>query len=383
MPWMETNPMEQREQFLEDVRRGRMSFSALCAHRQISRKTGYKWVARGAEEGRQGLADRSRAPKHCPHKISAEMATLLCELRLQHDDWGARKLLAVLQRRHPGRTDWPAPSTVCDLLSREGLVRHPKRRRTRPAHPGGGAIHTEAPNDLWTADFKGQFRTGAVYCYPLTIVDLHARYLLACHSRTTTRTRAAWPVFEWAFREYGLPRAIRTDNGVPFATTSIHGLSHLNVWWMKLGIQHQRITPATPSENGAHERMHRSLKRRAIRPARGSLSAQQRAFNAFRTEYNEERPHETLGMATPASRYTPSPRPYPTRLRDPEYPGHFLVKAITTGGTFRLHRRVLYLANALTGELVGLDEVDDGVWHIYFGTVLIATLDERDYLITE
>lgn len=193
----------------------------------------------------------------------------------------------------------------------------------------------------------------------------------------------AWPIFEWAFREYGLPRALRTDNGVPFATTSIHGLSRLNVWWMRLGIQHQRITLATPSENGAHERMHRTLKRRAIRPARATLGAQQRAFNAFRAEYNDERPHESLGMETPASRYQPSPRPYPEPLPEPEYPGHYLVKKITTGGTFRFGTRVLYLANALTGELVGLDEVDDGVWYLYFTTVLIATLDERDYSIRE
>ena len=312
------------------------------------------------------------------------MATWLCELRAKHDDWGARKLLRVLQGRHPRHRDWPAPSTVCDLLSRQGLVRHPKRRRKRLEHPGAPAIHTEAPNDLWTADFKGEFHTGdGIYCYPLTIADLHARYLLACHGRTTTRTSAAWPIFEWAFREYGLPRAIRTDNGTPFATISIRGLSKLNVWWMKLGIQHQRITPATPSENGAHERMHRTLKRRAIRPARATLGAQQRAFNAFRAEYNEVRPHEALGMETPASVYTPSPRSYPERIPEPEYPGHFTVKGITTGGTFRFGNRVLYLANALTGERVGLDEVDDGIWHIYFTSVLIATLDERDYIIRE
>ena len=376
--------MEQREQFLQDVRLGRMSMTDLCAHYQVSRKTGYKWIARGAEEGRRGLADRSRAPHHCPHKIAAEVATWLCELRAKHDDWGARKLLRVLRGRHPRHQDWPAPSTVCDLLSREGLVRHRKTRRKRLAHPGGGAIHTEAPNDLWTADFKGEFHTDdGIYCYPLTIADLHARYLLACHGRYTTQTVAAWPIFRWAFREYGLPRAIRTDNGVPFATTSIHGLSKLNVWWMKLGIQHQRITPATPSENGAHERMHRTLKRRAIRPARATLAAQQRAFNAFRTEYNEERPHESLGMETPASVYTPSPRAYPERIPEPAYPGHFKVKAITTGGTFRFGNRVLYLANALTGERVGLDEVDDGIWHIYFTSVLIATLNERDYIIRE
>jgi putative transposase len=384
MPWLETNPMDQRLQFLEDVRLGRMSMTELCAHRQISRKTGYKWIARLAEEGRRGVADRSRAPHHCPHKITDEMASLLCAFRIKHDDWGARKILKVLRARHPERDDWPAGSTVANIFAREGGAPRPRQRRPRPDHPGAPAIHTEAPNDVWTADFKGEFRTGdGIYCYPLTIADLHARYLLDCRGRYSTKTVTAWPVFEAAFREYGLPRAIRTDNGPPFATVGIHGLSRLNVWWMRLGIQHHRITPATPSENGAHERMHRTLKRRAIRPARATMAAQQRQFNVFRAEYNDERPHEALGMETPASQYTASSRPYPARVPVPEYPGHFTVKKITTGGTFRFANRVLYLANALTGELVGMDEVDDGVWHIFFNTVLIATLDERNYIIKE
>lgn len=384
MPWQETQSVDQREQFIEDVRRGRMPVLQLCAHYGVSRKTGYKWIARAREEGRQGLKDRSRAPHHCPHKLSPELADLLCALRATHDDWGARKLLAVLQRRHPRRTDWPAPSTVSALLAREGLVTPRRRRRARPEHPGGGRIHTTAPNDVWTTDFKGEFRTGdGTWCYPLTLADQHTRYLLACRARPSTQTVTAWPVFEWAFREYGLPRAIRSDNGAPFATVGLHGLSRLSVWWLKLGIAHQRITPGTPSENGAHERMHRSLKRRAIRPAQPTMRAQQRAFEAFREEYNEIRPHETLGMATPASQYAASPRAYPSRVLAPEYPGHFTVKGVTTGGTFRFHNRLLYLANALSGERVGLDEVDDGVWHIYFGAVLIATLDERDYIIRE
>jgi transposase len=210
--------MDQRLQFLEDVRLGRMPMTALCAHRQISRKTGYKWIAREAEEGRRGLADRSRAPHHGPHKISDEMATLLCAFRIKHDDWGARKILKVLKDRHPKRDDRPAASTVADLFSRTGLARRPRQRRPRPDHPGAPAIHTVAPNALWTAGFKGEFRTGVgIYCYPLTIADLHARYLLYCRGRSSTKTVTAWPVFEAAFREYGLPRAIRTDIGPPFA----------------------------------------------------------------------------------------------------------------------------------------------------------------------
>jgi putative transposase len=245
-----------------------------------------------------------------------------------------------------------------------------------------GPIATAEPNDLWTADFKGQFRTGnGVYCYPLTIADQHTRFLLTCHGLLSTETATARPIFERTFREYGLPGGIRTDNGVPFATLAVHGLSYLNVWWMRLGIVHQRIHPGAPQENGAHERMHRTLKRRAVKPVQRTCAAQQKQFDAFRAEYNTERPHDALGGDTPASRYAASRRPYPERLPTPEYPGHFLVKRVTDAGTFRFQHRLLYIANALVNQHIGLEETDDGVWAIYFNTVLLATLDERDFLI--
>jgi hypothetical protein len=242
---------------------------------------------------------------------------------------------------------------------------------------------TAAPDDFWTADFKGQFRTGnGLSCYPLTIADLHSRFLLTCHGLLSTQTVTARPVFERAFREYGLPVAIRTDNGVPFATQAIHGLSYLNVWWMRLGIGHQRIRPGCPQENGAHDRMHRTFKREAIKPVRATCTAQQRNFDAFQSEYNTERPHEYLDQATPASRYRSSPRPYLDRLPPFEYPGHYQVKKITAGGTFRFQNRLLYLANAMVDQQIGLEETDDGIWAIHFNTVLLATFDERDYIIT-
>jgi transposase InsO family protein len=373
--------VDERLRFIQDALSDRFTMAALCARYGVSRRVGYKWLARYEEEGRQGLCDRSRAPHHSPQRIESALAELLCELRRQHPFWGARKLLRVLATRHPDVTGWPAPSTAADLLARRGLVQRRRRRRI-PQHPGVVPPTTTAPNDLWTADFKGQFRTGdGVYCFPLTIADLHTRFLLTCHGLLSTQTVTARPVFERAFRTYGLPRAIRTDNGVPFATQAVHGLSFLNVWWMRLGIQHQRIHPGRPQENGAHERMHRTLKRQAVRPVRRTCAAQQRAFDAFRQEYNTVRPHERLGQRTPASCYTTSPRPYPTRLPPLEYPGHFLVKKVTTGGTFRLQRKLLYLANALTDQYIGLEETDDGVWAIYFNTVLLATVDERDYII--
>jgi putative transposase len=381
MPWLETAPVDERIRFIQDALSDRFTMSELCARYGVSRRVGYKWLERYEQEGRRGLRDRSRAPHHCPHRIDEAVAELICALRRAHPFWGARKLLKILATRHPRVRAWPAPSTTADLLARRGLVL--KRRRRRPhQHPGVVPPTTTAPNDLWTADFKGQFRTGnRVYCYPLTIADQHTRFLLTCHGLLSTQTVTARPIFERTFQAYGLPRAIRTDNGVPFATAAIHGLSYLNVWWMRLGIQHQRIHPGRPSQNGAHERMHRTLKRQATRPVQRTCARQQRVFDAFRTEYNEVRPHEWLDQETPASHYTASPRPYPARLPPLEYPGHFLVKKVTTGGTFRMHHKLLYLANAMVDQYIGLEETDDGRWSIYFNTILLATLDERDYII--
>lgn len=383
MPWTETSPMESRAQFIADDRLGLYTRADLCARYGISRKTGYKWLDRYDQEGQPGLEDRSHAPHHCPHRISPELTELICTARRQHPDWGPGKLLDWLAPRHPEITpgDWPAISTVGDLLTRQGLVKKQRRRR-RHLHPGVVPICTTNPNDLWTADFKGQFTTrDGIWCFPLTIGDLHTRYLIACKGLPNTKGQGARPIFERAFREFGLPLAIRTDNGVPFASCGIHGLSQLNVWWMRLGIQHQRIHPGCPQENGAHERMHRTLKAGACRPPKDTLVAQQRAFNRFRTLYNDERPHEALQGRTPSSCYHYSPRPYPELLPPIEYPGHFLVKRVTYAGTFRFKHKLLFLANALKLYHVGLDETDDGIWSIYFGAVLIAKFNERDMII--
>jgi len=371
MPWMETSPVEQRKRFIEDHRLGLYAMTELCVRYGVSRKTGFKWLDRFEEGGLRGLGDRSRAPHHCPHRISRDVARLICAARSQHPHWGPEKLLQWLAPRYRG-VDWPAISTAGDLLARRGLVKK-RRRRRHYQHPGVVPPTTVQPNDLWTADFKGHFRTrDALYCYPLTIADLHTRYLLACHGMLGTKGREVRPVFERLFREYGLPRAIRTDNGVPFATTGIHGLSQLNVWWLRLGIQHQRILPGQPQQNGAHERMHKTLKAEATRPPRANLPAQQRAFHRFRHVYNEERPHKSLEGKTPASLYRPSHR---------EYTGHFIVKRITNAGTFRFKKRLLFIANALKQHSIGLEEVDDGIWSIHFCNVLLGRTDERDYII--
>ena len=380
MPWLETSSMTERKRFIDDTHRGLFSMTELCARYGISRKTGYKWLDRYDAQGQEGLRDRSHAPEACPHKISADVAGAICEMRRAHPSWGPRKLLAALRRRQ--RTlRLPAPSTAGDLLAREGLVKKRVRRR-RHVHPGVVAPLTTRPNDLWTSDFKGHFRPGdGRYCYPLTVADLHSRLLLGCDALLSTQGREARPCFERLFREYGLPGAIRTDDGVPFATTGIHGLSQLNVWWMRLGIQHQRIRPASPQENGAHERMHRTLKREATRPAAANRHRQQVAFDRFRAEYNEDRPHEALADRTPASVYRRSRRVFPDRLPPIEYPGHFQVRFVCNAGTFRFQNRLLFIANALKQHHIGLDEIDDGVWSIYFCNVLLARLDERDFVI--
>jgi transposase InsO family protein len=375
--------MDERLQFIADHQRGLYTMTELCERYGVSRKTVYKWLSRYHAEGALGLRERNHAPHHCPHRIDTELAALLLATRRSHPTWGPEKLVQYLAPRHPERKTWPAVSTVADLLKREGLVRS-RRRRRRTVHPGVVPIHTARPNDLWTADFKGHFKTrDGLYCYPLTIADQHTRYLIGVQGLLSTKAVGARRVFERVFREHGLPNAIRTDNGVPFANTGLHGLTQLSVWWMRLGITHQRIHPASPQENGAHERMHRTLKAEATRPPKGNLAAQQRAFGAFRQEYNQERPHAALGGDPPASRYTYSSREYPERLPPLEYPGHFLVKRVTNAGTIRFRDRLLFLANALKQHHVGLEEADDGIWSLYLGAVLLGKIDEREMKVYE
>jgi putative transposase len=377
MPWQEMSSMDQRLQFITDHQRGLYTMAELCAQNSISRKTGYKWLTRYATEGPPGLLERSHAPHGCPHRIADELATLLLGVREKHPTWGPKKLVHYLARRHREVRVWPAVSTVADLLKRRGLVRPRRRRPSPPVHPGTVPIRTTAPNDLWTADFKGQFLTrNGIYCYPLTIADQETRYLLRVHGLLNTRVKSALPVFERAFREYGLPLAIRTDNGVPFASTGLRGLTRLNVWWLRLGIAHQRIRPASPQENAAHERMHRTLKAETTRPPKADLAQQQRRFNEFRREYNEERPHEALAGDPPGAHYESSPRPYPTMLPPLEYPGHFLVKHVTSVGTIRFNYSLIVLGRALSGQHVGLEETDDGIWSVYLAQMLIGKLDE-------
>ncbi|MGE4067451.1 MAG: IS481 family transposase [Vicinamibacterales bacterium] len=368
--------MDQRVRFIADYQRGVFDVADLARRFGISRKTAYKWIDRYAADGPAGLVDRSRRPVRCPHQTPAPVMEALLALRRHHPTWGAKKLLKVLSQRQP-RWILPARSTVCDQLRRAGLITTSRRRRL-PGHPGRPLTPMTAPNRIWTADFKGHFKTrNGVYCYPLTIVDGYSRYLLACQGLLTTAVDVARPIFLRLFHEYGLPDLIRTDNGVPFATTALGRLSTLSVWWIRLGILPELIEPASPQQNGRHERMHRTLKAEATRPPSANLQAQQVRFNRFRHEYNEDRPHEALGQETPASLYRPSSREMPRRLQPLEYPGHFEVRLVSRNSGIRWKHRWVCVTRTLAGEYVGLEEVGDGLWDVYFGPLKLGRMDER------
>ena len=376
MPWRNTAPMDQRTQFIADHLRETQTITELCDRYGVSRKTGYKWIDRYLRLGPAGLEERSRRPHRAPNQTADEIVAAILEARYRHPVWGGKKLRALLQRRHP-RWTLPGRSTVCDILRRHGLV--PTRRpRRRLGHPGRPTTIMGAPNAVWCADYKGQFKTGdGRYCYPLTVTDGFSRYLLGCQGLGSTAGAEAQPVFTRLFKEYGLPLRIRTDNGVPFATTTLARLSKLSAWWVRLGILPEFIEPGRPDQNGRHERMHRTLKAATTRPAAGSLGAQQRRFNGFREEFNHERPHEALDHQTPATCYHPSPRPMPDRLPPLEYPDRFEVRYVSANGGIRWNRRWVNVSTVCVGEYVGLEEIDDGIWNVYFGPLRLGRLLER------
>ena len=376
MPWRETSPMDQRTRFIADHLRETQTITELCDRYGVSRKTGYKWIDRYLRLGPAGLDDHSRRPHRAPNQTADEIVAAILEARQRHPAWGGKKLRALLQRRHP-RWTLPGRSTVCDILRRHGLV-PTRRQRRRIGHPGKPTTIMGAPNAVWCADYKGQFKTGdGRYCYPLTVTDGFSRYLLGCQGLGSTAAAEAQPVFTRLFNEYGLPLRIRTDNGVPFATTTLARLSKLSAWWVRLGILPECIEPGRPDQNGRHERMHRTLKAATTRPAAGSLGAQQRRFNAFREEFNHVRPHEALAQQTPATCYHPSPRPMPDRLPPLEYPDRFEVRYVSANGGIRWNHRWVNVSTVCVGEYVGLEEIDDGIWNVYFGPLQLGRLLER------
>lgn len=380
MPWMETDAMDQRCRFVMAYRSGQFDMAELCRIYQVSRPTGYKWVQRHSQAGLVGLQERSRAAHHCPHRMSEAVAQWLLSERRAHPHWGPRKLLRRYQNAH----EQPAPSrsAIADLLRRHGLSQPPRRRALRSQ--GGGRVKPPcAANDLWTIDFKGHFRTADHrWCYPLTVMDGASRYLLECHGEPRIHGVQVQHRMRRLFQQYGLPCVIHSDNGAPFAGTGLTGLSRLSVSWLKLGIQLHRSRPGCPQDNGAHERMHRTLKAQTTRPAAANLSQQQRRFGHFRREYNDERPHEALNDQTPGQLYQPSPRPYPQRLDPAHYPGHCEVRRVRTDGTIKWRGHLLFVSSALCAEHLGLEEVDEGIWSLWFMTHLLGRIDVRTMKIT-
>jgi len=382
MPWKEASPMSERSRFVIDHLTTEWSVTELCELYGISRKTGYKWLGRFLEEGQPGLADRSRAPHSCPHKTPDRLVELLIEARNHHPSWGPGKILAPLQKKHPDWR-WPAESTVADILHRHGLVAS-KRRRAHPGHPGRPETPMTQPNEIWTIDFKGHFRTrDGRYCYPLTVADGYSRFLLGCQAFLSPCHSDTKKTLTAIFRDYGLPSIIRSDNGTPFASQAIGRLSRLSVWWTHLGIYPELIEPAHPEQNGRHERMHRTLKAEATRPPAANRRAQQRRFNTFQRTYNQERPHEALGQQTPASVYQPSARTFPERLPPIIYPDHYEIRRVSNNGGIRWNSNWVNVSHVLGGELVGLEEVDNDLWNVYFGPLWLGRFHEKELRIED
>lgn len=376
MPWQERSRMDERVQFISDYQRQWFTMTELCDRYGISRKTGYKLLARYAADGAAGLEPRRSRPGHSPQATTPRVVSAIVALRKRRPRWGGKKLVAVLGDQHP---TWamPAISTANDILKRHDLIT-PRPRRRPVGHPGYQPTTAVAPNDIWTTDFKGQFRTGdAQLCYPLTLCDAFSRYLLTCRGMLAPTSVGAFAVFQRAFREFGLPRMIRSDNGEPFAAPSLGRLSRLSVWWIRLGIVPDLIEPASPHQNGAHERMHRTLKADTTRPPSPHLASQQRRFRTFRHIYNHERPHEAIAQQPPARLYTPSPRTLPHRLLPLEYPGHYETRRVGASGAISWRAREVSVSTVLTGEQVGLEPIDDGIWDLRFGPVRLGRFDER------
>ena len=377
MPWLETDVIKERTRFVLEFESGLFSMTELCERFGISRQTGYELWKRYQAEGLPGLQDRVRGPKSCPHKTSPEVEQALVALRRRYPSWGPVTLLDRLKKLDP-KLPLPAPSTAGEILKRYALVKA-HARRLKHRHPGRPYVEMRAPNDVWTADFKGEFLTrDHRYCYPLTIADGYSRYLIACRGQRAPALSSTRASFEAVFRAHGLPLQILTDNGTPFASTAIAGLSRLSVWWIKLGIHPVRIEPGHPQQNGRHERMHRTLKAETTRPPAANLAAQQRLLERFRQRYNEERPHRALNGEVPAACYRASSRAYPQREPEIVYPGHYRVHKVCRNGCLAWRGRFIFVSQVLAGEPIGLEPIDDGIWSVHFGPVLLARFDERE-----
>jgi putative transposase len=378
MPWMEVSAMNAKVSFVSDFLNQRFfTVSELCNRYGIARKTGYQLVDRYLEEGVDGLKERSRRPHFCPHKTPENVEQVLVALRKKYPAKGAKKLVKPFKRLHPS---WALPSeaTISNIISRNGLIVE-RRRRPRHSHPGRPISVPQAPNQLWGGDYKGEFKMGnGDYCWPLTISDIYSRQILCCTGLLSPNLKETMSLFAKTFRKYGLPERIRTDNGTPFAaSTSLGRISNLSAWWIRLGILPELIEPASPAQNGIHERMHRTLKAEILRKPAHSLGAQQKVFDDFVQDFNYERTHEALGQETPASVYKHSQREMPTKLPPIEYPSHFETRRVSRNGGIRWHHDWVNASQILAEEYIAFEQFDDGLYHVYFSFVQIGRFDER------
>jgi putative transposase len=375
MGWKETCCVEERMRFVVAVGKHEESFAAVCRRFGVSRRIGYKWLARFEAEGPVGLLDQSRAPLRHPQAIANGLAERCLEVRRAHPTWGPVKVRAWLDRRAPAM-EWPAASTIGELFDREGLTVKRKLRRRSPPSSAPFA-HCATANDVWCIDFKGWFWTGdGKRCEPLTLTDAHSRYLLRCQALARTDTEHVWPVLEAAFREFGLPRRLRSDNGSPFASRGPGGLSKLSVKLIKAGVTPERIAPGKPQQNGRHERMHLTLLQEVASPPAASMREQLKRLRNFQRLYNEERPHQALDNATPADRYQASSRRFDGVLREPAYDDDQEVRRVRHNGEIRLGGNMIYISEALVGEPIGLAENDAG-WTVSYGPIVLGTIVHR------
>ena len=375
MPWRECNVMDERVKFVARFLEGE-KLAVLCRDFDISRKTGYKIIERYQDTGLEGLTDRSRRPYRHANQLPFQIEALIVRLKQEKPTWGAPKIMELLARRYPD-VHRPAISTIHAVLDRHGLVKHRKGRRNKAT--GTVLSASEHPNDLWCADYKGEFMLAdRRYCYPLTITDQASRYLFAVEALESTKEINAFTVFERVFKENGLPQAIRTDNGVPFASpNALFNLSKLSVWWLRLGIGIERIKPGNPQQNGRHERMHLTLKLATTKPAGANFLQQQAKFDGFIEEFNTERPHQALGMKPPAAFYTPSKRAY-EGLPELDYPVHDKSVIVTTCGRICFNTRKINLSQVFAGQRVGIKQVEDRLWLVSFMDYDLGYFDDTE-----
>jgi len=376
MPWKELKPMDQKIQLIADWQTNYFSVTDLSHKYGISRKIIYKWVNRYEEQGLDGLKEQSRRPKYSPNQTSDDIVELIIKEKLKNRNRGPKKIYNQLKVQYSD-IDWPAPSTIGEWLKKYGLVKERKRRLRVPPYTEPFQS-CQKPNAVWSADYKGQFLTlDGKLCYPLTISDNYSRYLLKCKGLLGPRYQPTKKVFESAFREYGLPDAIRIDNGTPFASRGIGGLSRLSIWWIQLGIIPERIDKGCPQQNGRHERMHRTLKAEAIDSKALNIKEQQKQFDWFCLDYNYHRPHESLNQDTPAKYYQKSNRSYVEKPVLPDYDYSYIVRRVCSGGDIKLYGHRYYLTELLFGQDVGLKETADGLLTIYYSFHPIGTIDLR------